>query len=132
MIDEALKEDLELELAHAFEKLANMTPGTDEYSDAVTSAVKLYDLRIEQFKAEQAFKDEAEKAEKETQQREEDLKQKKLDRIIGIATEVGKVGASAFLTTAWIKSVLQYETNGVVTSKIFGPLMRLILPKNLD
>ena len=130
MIDGALKDDLELELSHAFETLATLTPGTQEYSDAATSAVKLYDLRIEQFKAEQASESEAGKAEKESQQHEEELKQKKLDRLIGIATEAAKFGLSSILTTVWIKSVLQYESNGVVTSKIFGPLMRLILPKN--
>jgi len=131
-MDEALRETLGDEITHAFEELTNLTPGTEDYERAVNSACKMYSTMVEDIKIEENLRIEGEASDKDATQKEKELKSKNIEKLIDVGLGVLKFAASTAFTTAWLKTVLTYEKENVVTTKIFGPLMKFILPKNMD
>ena len=131
-MDEALRETLGDEITHAFEELTGLTPGTEDYERAVNSVCKMYSTMVDDIKIEENLRLEKEASLNDATLKEKDLKSRNIEKWIEIGLGVLKFTASTAFTTAWLKTVLTYEKENVVTTKIFAPLMRFILPKNMD
>ena len=128
---------LNKEIKNELQKLNYLEDGTDEKRKAVENAVKLYELRIGEYKAEteriekQAHIDlEEKKREDELTNNEVQRKGINLDRWISLGLQVGIPMVTLFAYDIWHRRGLKFEETGTITSPWTRNLMSKMTPKN--
>lgn len=113
-----LKTILDVEIEERSAKLANLEPGTKEYSDAVDGLTKLMDRRIE-----------IEKFEAAEAQSEQQLKEERKSRLSKNLIDIG-LGLAGLGLTAWGMCVsIQFEKDDSFTSQLGKRSLDRILKK---
>lgn len=113
-----MKTLLDVEIEERSIKLANLEPGTKEYSDAVDGIAKLIDRRIE-----------IDKLETSEAQNEQQMKDERFARWFKLISDFG-IGVLGLGLTFWgAKASFRFEETGTITSQAGKKLMERIFRK---
>lgn len=116
-INKLLDETIEKEIR----SLASLENGSEQKSSAVDDLKKLYELKLEKTKIEQA--------KSESMNREKQAKSQFWVQVGGIAAQVG-VGIAGFIAyDIWNRRCLNFETNGVIGSPTTRNLLSRMIPR---
>lgn len=112
------KKLLDAEIERLLAYIETLTYGTDERRDAVSELEKLYKLRIEDSKVEQAYELDGEKLFDQT-----------IERYFKYGAMVLELIVPIIAYGIWYKTGLKFEETGSVTSPMTRNLMSKMLPK---
>ena len=138
-----IKDLLGVEIKSGITKLSSLKAGSDEKTKIIDQLSKLHKLRVEELKVE------AECIEKENQQqleldkhmfntmvadderafKEAEIKDRRKDRVINVALQVGLAVVGWVTYDIWHRRGLRFEETGTITSPQTRNLISNMLPK---
>lgn len=104
--------------------LSGFDSGSEEKSAAINDLKKLYELRIEEKKLEQA---EMERRE-ENDSKKAQLEAQNKDRFINIGVQIGLTIMSLLAYDVWYRRGLKFEETGTITAPMTRNLLSKMLP----
>lgn len=117
------------EIATEFEKLSQLTPGSEEHKATADTLVKLMDRAIEIDKVDRdcAEKEEARKSEELLKQQQ--LEDEKKDRLIKNILSIAGIALPLLVTIWGTKVSLEFEKEGTFTTIMGRGFINKLLPK---
>ena len=125
----SIKTLLEVEIEDEFDKLASMTPGTEEHKATVDSVAKLMDRAIELEKLADAAEEKEKDRKFDNDLKLKQAKDERLDRIVKNIISVAGIVLPIGLTIWGTKTSLKFEEEGTVTTTIGRGFINKLLPK---
>ena len=125
---ENIKELLNEEICNQINKLPNMTLGSEEHSVAVKSITELYQLRIDEIKAENDRINSANLQAADEQLKKDQLSEQIKDRYFKLGIGVAELVLPLAFYAAWMKKGFKFEENGTFTSTTFRGLFGKFKP----
>ena len=125
---ENIKELLNEEICNQINKLPNMTLGSEEHSVAVKSITELYQLRIDEIKAENDRINSANLQAADEQLKKDQLSEQIKDRYFKLGMGVAELVLPLAFYAAWMKKGFKFEENGTFTSTTFRGLFGKFKP----
>lgn len=122
-IENLLREEIESEIVN----LGNLTPGSDEHSNAVESLVKLYKLKIDETKNEQDYLEKRKEtaiAESEHTLKTNQLSEQVKDRYFRVGLEAAGIVLPLVFYAVWMHKGFKFEETGTFTSTTFRGLFQ--------
>lgn len=104
--------------------LSGFDSGSEEKSAAINDLKKLYELRIEEKKLEQAEMERREESDSKKAQLEAQNK----DRFINIGVQIGLTIMSLLAYDVWYRRGLKFEETGTITAPMTRNLLSKMLP----
>ena len=117
------------EIATLYEKLRDMTPGTEEHRIIVDEITKLTDRAIEMKKVDSDCEDRAATRESEQALKEQQLVEDRKDRIVRNVISAGGVILPILVTIWGTKVSLKFEETGSFTTIMGRGFINKLLPK---
>lgn len=131
-MEDKIRKSLEDTIEKEIQNLSGLQTGSKEKSAAVEDLTKLYNLKIEETKVEQANVEANEKRvmnDRDWLAKQEQLDSQIKDRWINVAVQVGLALSSLIAYNCWFKRGLRFEETGTVTSPMTKNLISKMLPK---
>lgn len=131
-MEDKIRKSLEDTIEKEIQNLSDLQTGSKEKSAAVEDLTKLYNLKIEETKVEQANVEANEKRvmnDRDWLAKQEQLDSQIKDRWINVAVQVGLALSSLIAYNCWFKRGLRFEETGTVTSPMTKNLISKMLPK---
>lgn len=131
-MEDKIRKSLEDTIEKEIQNLSDLQTGSKEKSAAVEDLAKLYNLKIEETKVEQANVEANEKRvmnDRDWLAKQEQLDSQIKDRWINVAVQVGLTLSSLIAYNCWFKRGLRFEETGTVTSPMTKNLISKMLPK---
>lgn len=124
-IEHLLYDEMETE----FEKLRELTPGSDEHKAIVDELAKLMDRAIEMEKVNNECVDKAEIRENEQALKKQQFEDEKRDRMIKNIISVAGIALPLMVTIWGTKVSLKFEEEGTFTTIMGRGFINKLLPK---
>lgn len=124
-IEHLLYDEMETE----FEKLRELTPGSDEHKAIVDELAKLMDRAIEMEKVNNECVDKAEIRENEQALKKQQFEDEKRDRLIKNIISVAGIALPLMVTIWGTKVSLKFEEEGTFTTIMGRGFINKLLPK---
>ena len=123
---------LDEEINTGFEKIKDMTPGSDEHMRAVQTYERLYKLRQEDIAKEREFMDRSERSAVDEQERQVKHKQQFWDRVMNcldVGVKIAGIAVPAVIYAVFMDRGYKFEETGTYTSQNMKGLMGWYKPK---
>ena len=117
------------EITTLYDKLRDLTPGTDEHKAIVDEITKLTDRAIEMKKLDSDCEDRAATRESEQALKEQQLAEDRKDRIVRNVISAGGVILPILVTIWGTKVSLKFEETGSFTTIMGRGFINKLLPK---
>lgn len=121
---------LEIEIDDEFEALANMEVGSETYKATVDGLGKLLDRAIEIEKLENEQAEKKLVRERDEELKRQQMKEEKIDKVIGYCIEGVKIGTMVVLTVWGTLICLNFEKEGTVTTGVGRGWTSKLIPRN--
>ena len=117
------------EICHLYEKLGDLTPGTEEHRAVLDEIAKLTDRAIEMKRVDNDCKERAATRESEQVLKEQQLIEDRKDRIVRNVISAGGVVLPLLVTIWGTKVSLKFEETGSFTTIMGRGFINKLLPK---